>query len=55
VKWLLQYVGRITDDQIRTGLKASGATPDEVECFTKAIRDRINQLNRLSASVASKQ
>ena len=44
VQWLLGYIGRITDDQLRAGLKASGATASEVECFTTAIRDRINQL-----------
>jgi len=43
VKWLLQYVvGRITDDQFRDGLRASGATPDEVECFMRSLRVRIN-------------
>jgi hypothetical protein len=40
----MQYLSRITDDQIRAGLRASGATPDEVTCFTSAVRDRINQL-----------
>ena len=44
VQWLLGYIGRITDDQIRAGLEASGATPQEVDCFTTALRDRINQL-----------
>ncbi len=48
VKWLLQYLGRITDDQIRAGLQASGATSDEVECFTVALRDRINQLKNVA-------
>lgn len=48
VKWLLQYLGRITDDQLRTGLRASGAQPDEVECFTAALRDRINQLKTIA-------
>ena len=44
VRWLMQYLGRITDDQLRTGLEASGAAPDEVDCFTKSIRQRINQI-----------
>lgn len=47
VKWLLRYVGRITDKQIRDGLKASGANSDEVERFTRAIRDRIEQMRKL--------
>jgi len=48
VKWLLQYLGRVTDDQLRAGLQASGATTDEVECFTQSLRDRINQLKSVA-------
>jgi hypothetical protein len=48
VRWLYQYIGRITDEQIRDGLLVSGATDEEVESFTRAIRDRINQLKRVS-------
>ena len=44
VKWILRYVGRITDAQLRAGLEASGATPAEVNVFTAAIRARINQM-----------
>jgi hypothetical protein len=44
VKWVAQYLGRITDDQLRVGLQASGASSQEVDCFTKSIHDRINQL-----------
>ena len=47
MKWLLQYIGRISDDQIRVGLKASGATQEESQCFTKALRDRILQMQIL--------
>jgi hypothetical protein len=48
VRWLLRYLGRITDNQIRMGLEASGATPDEVACFTQSLRDRINQLKAVA-------
>jgi hypothetical protein len=44
VQWILQYVGRISDEQLRAGLRASGATPSEVEVFTSAIRARIDQM-----------
>jgi hypothetical protein len=47
MKWLLQYIGRISDEQIRVGLKASGATQEESQCFTKALRDRILQMQIL--------
>jgi hypothetical protein len=48
VKWVMQYVGRITDDQLRAGLQASGASQDEVGCFTQSLRDRINQLKNVA-------
>jgi len=48
VKWVMQYLGRVTDDQLRAGLQASGATRDEVECFTHSLRDRINQLKNVA-------
>jgi hypothetical protein len=46
VRWILQYVGQITDQQIKDGLEAAGATPEEVDVFSRSIRDRINQLKR---------
>jgi hypothetical protein len=48
LKWLLQYLGRVTDDQLRAGLQASGATAEEVECFTQSIRERINQMKAIA-------
>jgi hypothetical protein len=48
VRWLYQYVGRISDEQIQEGLLASGATGEEAESFTRAIRERLNQLRRVS-------
>jgi hypothetical protein len=44
MRWLIQYLGRVTDEQLREGLQASGANPDEVNCFARAIRERINQI-----------
>lgn len=48
VSWLLGYLGRITDTQLRAGLKASGASPQEVACFTRSLRDRIDQLRSVA-------
>ncbi|HEX8184964.1 MAG TPA: hypothetical protein VF747_09445 [Blastocatellia bacterium] len=48
VRWLYGYVGRMTDEQVRDGLVASGATAEEVESFSRAIRERINQLKRVA-------
>jgi hypothetical protein len=47
VRWLLKYLGRISDTQLRDGLVASGATPAETDCFVKAMRSRIIQLQHL--------
>ena len=47
VKWLLRYLSHLSDDQIMMGLQASGANTAETQCFTKAIRNRIDQMNRL--------
>ena len=47
VTWLCRYLGRISDDQLRGALRASGATQDEVESFTASLRARITQLQRL--------
>ena len=32
VRWVMQYLGRISDAQLRAGLAASGASPAEVRC-----------------------
>ena len=44
VRWVTQYLGRLTDAQLKAGLLASGATPEEAACYTSALRTRINQL-----------
>jgi hypothetical protein len=46
VRWLMRYLGRVTDAQIQNGLKASGATPQETACFASQLRERINLLQR---------
>lgn len=45
-RWLLQYLGRVTDAQLRAGLRASGASPAEEDCFAQAIAQRIELLRR---------
>jgi hypothetical protein len=48
VQWLMQYLGRVTDGQIRRGLAASGAAPEEMDCYLRAIRQRITQLQGIA-------
>jgi hypothetical protein len=46
VRWLFAYLSRISDTQLRHALDASGADEEETEKFTRALRDRIDQLGR---------
>jgi hypothetical protein len=48
IRWLLQYIGQITDKQLSDSLRASGATREEAECFTSALRRRIDMLRTVS-------
>ena len=50
VAWLYRRVGRLTDDQLRAALRACGADEREAECFTNALRARIDQLGEIAAS-----
>ena len=50
VQWLYRYVGRLTDEQIAAGLRASGGTESEIAEFTKALRARIDQLRTTAAN-----
>jgi hypothetical protein len=47
VQWLCRYLARITDDQFRAALRASGATEEEVESFTTSLRARVVQLQQI--------
>ena len=49
VRWLCRYLARLTDVQLRAALDASGASADEAERFTRAIRERIDQLVQAAA------
>jgi hypothetical protein len=50
VRWLLRYLGRVSDAQLRAGLTAAGATPEETQCFAAAVRARIEQLKAVAAA-----
>ena len=47
-RWLLSCLSGITTEQLQAGLKASGASPAYVERFSRAIRQRITQLERVA-------
>lgn len=49
-EWLLQCLGRLTDAQIASAVRASGGTEEEAECFARALVDRLNQLRAIAAN-----
>jgi hypothetical protein len=38
----------VTDEQLRAGLRASGARDPDIDTYTRSMRDRIAQLERLT-------
>ena len=48
VHWFYRLAGKLTDEQIREGFLASGATPDEAGYFTAALRGRIEKLREVA-------
>jgi len=57
VRWIVPYLSRFTDDQISEGLAASGASPEQIKTFTRAVQERIHELEQISSSpeVSSKR
>ena len=47
-RWLMQYLGKITDEQMREGLLASGATHEEARQCLEGLKLRIAQLRTLA-------
>ncbi len=54
VRWLMQYLGKISDEQLRAALQASGADSQEIGCYVAAIRERIEMLRGVAGSDASR-
>ena len=53
VRWLLTYLSSFTDEELRAGLQASGATGAEIDAYAQSIRGRIFQLQRLCEANAA--
>ena len=47
IRWLLQYLGRLSDGQLRAALDASGASAEEAELYVKGLRMRVDALKRV--------
>ena len=48
VRWLTNYVGGLSDEQLSAGLRASGATETEITDFTAALRARFDRLKEVA-------
>ena len=46
VRWLCGFLGRITDAQLVSAIRASGGSDQEAARFSAAIRKRVEQLQR---------
>ena len=45
--WMGQLLSRLSASQIQDAFRAAGYTPEQVDAFSKAVEDRIAELNRL--------
>jgi hypothetical protein len=52
-RWLLTYLSGITTEELRIGLRASGASPGYAERISRAIRNRIVQLQQITGDNVS--
>ena len=49
VRWVLTYLSGVTTEELRLALAASGATPGYAETLSRAVRNRIDQLEQVAA------
>jgi hypothetical protein len=50
VRWMLPWLSRITHEQMVAGFLASGATRQTAERFSRALRDRVAQLEQIAGA-----
>lgn len=48
LRWLMGTLGRVSDAQLAAAVAASGGTPAEVTCFTRALRLRLDRLSAVA-------
>ena len=46
-KWITGYLAQLSDQQIRDAFRAAQFSPEEVEGFSKKVREKINELQQL--------
>jgi hypothetical protein len=47
IAWVLQYLGRVTDEQLRAGLLSSGASEEEARYYAGGLRLRIREMQQI--------
>jgi len=47
-RWFVSLANQLTDDQLRQAFKASGASESEVASFSNKIREKLNELKRVT-------
>jgi hypothetical protein len=48
LRWLAPHLSAITAEQIRAGLKASGATDGQTACWTESLESRIHEIGSVA-------
>jgi hypothetical protein len=52
-KWIAGYLGRLTDEQIKDAFRAANYPPEDVEGLSRAVRERIDELSKVSSNIAA--
>jgi len=52
-KWIAGYLSRLSDEQIKDAFRAANYSPEAVEQLARAVRERIDELTKISSNVAA--
>jgi hypothetical protein len=52
--WIANWLNRLSDEQIRDAFRAANYLPEDVERLSRAVRERINALTKVSMNVAAR-
>ena len=52
-RWIGSLLGQLSDEQLRDAFRAANYDQKTMDGFVAIIRERINQLNKLDASIAT--
>lgn len=53
VRWFVDRLNKLSGEQLRAGLRASGASAEETDCFANAIRKRLDMLSTLGTQTST--